>query len=67
MKNSLVLACNSTKSNTHPWFFLTFFKIEQIVPNRAAHHISSQAMNITTITYDFGFEKLKQLLYYIQV
>ena len=31
-------ACNFTKSNTPPWVFFAFFKIIQMVPNRANHH-----------------------------
>ena len=32
-------ACNFTKINTPPWVFIHVFKIVQIVPNRATHHI----------------------------
>ena len=32
-------ACNFTKSNTLPWVFFTFFKIVQMIPNRAKHHV----------------------------
>ena len=32
-------ACNFTKSKTPPWVFFTFFKLKQMVPNRAKHHI----------------------------
>ena len=31
--------CNFTKINTPPWVFFTFFKIVQMLPNRATHHI----------------------------
>ena len=30
--------CNFTKSNTPPWVFFTYFKL-QIIPNRAMHGI----------------------------
>ena len=35
-------ACNFTKSNTPSWVFFPFFKIVQMVANRAKHHIFSQ-------------------------
>ena len=31
--------CNFTKINTPPWVFFTFFKIVQMVPNCATHHM----------------------------
>ena len=33
------LACNFTRINAPSWVFFTFFKIVQMVPNRATHHI----------------------------
>ena len=35
----LLEAYNFTKNNTPPWVFFTFFKIVQMVPNRAKHHV----------------------------
>ena len=32
-------ACNITKIDTPPWVFFTFFKILQMVRNRATHHV----------------------------
>ena len=37
----LLVAYNFTKGNTPPWVFFHFFKIVQMVPNRATHHIYS--------------------------
>ena len=33
------LTCNFTKIKTPPWVIFTFFKILQMTPNRAKHHI----------------------------
>ena len=38
MSNLQAEVCNFSKRNTPPWVFFTF-KIVQLVPNRAKHHI----------------------------
>ena len=44
--------CNFIKSNTLAWVFLTFFKIVQMVPNRAKYHTLCQKHRADDIAWE---------------
>ena len=50
----LLKPCNFTKSNTPPWVFFTFFKIVQMVPDRAKHHKCKSIIWIAWLIYFFS-------------